>query len=995
MDTNFEETFDKIISKYENILLRETSISPILLSKIKKDLRKNLDSPPIEIFKKDLAKFFVKYLIKKGIIDCENKYQVITSQSGFLFDNLDEEEVLTLFEENKELIINKNGHNTFAENNDDLDELNSNDIEIPISQKLYLKDDPNWFANIGLTENPFPSLQGLHSIPEAKYDNIVLKTPLFLKYLEILEKPTDILNRSVVICGDFGCGKTSFFDYLEYKLLLNNIQPIRIILSAKPTLDALIRDFEEALYEELRETLNRTIENTEFNNITEINKYRIKDLFINVQKMQNRLGFVIFLDGLHKSQDEQSTAFKFVTELQNILEFYRMKKICISIFVAGTNDWKNHIQNSKITSGSIFDTDSMGSLNEAEAFEMLNRRFRGYCLNSEKKNFMKYEEIKILVNTIEKTLASEVTFRILIKYFRQNGFIFKNRVKVMPYIGENTLFQIYERIKDNKLLFNELSSLKKCIGGNNDFFLKYLNLISRICEIGYIFEEDNLFRQNESIFNDLIERGIIVKRDKFIKKNIIPWGLNELIDNTFWEIKKQMKLHPSHYLELLFSNDYSPKHDNEEYMAILDTIKRFIVNNPEYKNDLESIINLCNSDYFTLIRNLESSLHFEINQAIITQMNTIIEKLLRFIYNLSQDVYSASSQQEIFNIFRYTWLDNETLHRYFTIIDNFNSVLSNSSENKQILKQFIDTFDSLIEKIGKHLRYNKIIIIGSKDLNNQEKNSLNDARGQFGEQLYQKAIQSCHDEIEKKVREFITNILLLKYGVNWRSQLPKHQQVKIANIQKKEVKNFGQRLTEDGKELQYVSRGDYSYIFNDEILWKSCFKPIIGEATKDFLRENLILNADLGHLDKHNRTDEELKKISYLVEHRIKRTRDIFEIINRSYRNLIEGKFYLIENNSMYFKFDNEEIIENLNGIQISEEIQNKILQNLIHINISQTKFYENYIDISNQKLIRDLFAITYPEFIVNLLNLIATKKISISDYFGSSIKFERIPTST
>ena len=48
-------------------------------------------------------------------------------------------------------------------------------------------------------------------ISKKKYEDVVIKTQIYNKYMELLEhNPQWILNKSIVFYGDFGCGKTTF-----------------------------------------------------------------------------------------------------------------------------------------------------------------------------------------------------------------------------------------------------------------------------------------------------------------------------------------------------------------------------------------------------------------------------------------------------------------------------------------------------------------------------------------------------------------------------------------------------------------------------------------------------------------------------------------------------------------------------------------------------------------------------------------------------------------
>jgi len=473
MDKQQLDAFKKVIPKYIPSMENLEKLSPRFIQKIKNEIKQELPYPSVSIYKKDMAKFIIDHQVTEGLIKNREKFDLFLPKFGFISNNLEKIELDTIadsyfsekFDINEEMIIN---------NNDGL-------------QSYYLKDDPDWFMQIGLSTNPFPSQDGLYLIPKEDYEDVVLKTEIYNRYMEIIEQdPKWILNKSTIIYGDFGCGKTTFFDYLDYHLILNNILPIRIILNAKPSLSSLHQSFNESLFNELAFYISNFTEDPR-GYIKDINKYTILTLFSKIQSERKQIGFVIFLDGLHKSQDQENTALNFMIELQNILEFYRRKNISLTILIAGSLEWRDKISNSKKFSGSIFTLEKMDPLTVNQSHEMLKRRFAVFS-KKERREFFKYNEIELLVTSIEKTLATDVNYRILIKYFLQNGFIFKNLIKIKPLIEEDVLSNIFDAIKKNKFLFNNLIQLKKAYRNNKNILRMHLKVISTTYDMGYFFE---------------------------------------------------------------------------------------------------------------------------------------------------------------------------------------------------------------------------------------------------------------------------------------------------------------------------------------------------------------------------------------------------------------------------------------------------------------------------------------------------------------------------
>ena len=165
--------------------------------------------------------------------------------------------------------------------------------------------DFGWYKKLDLIANPFPTINGLLDIEEIFYDSIVLKTPIFTKYLDVIEKsPNELTNKSIIIYGEFGCGKSTLFDYLGYYLLKKNILPINIILDAEPSLIKLHESFQTSIFNELIEHLDDINYNPR-DTFFKKDRDSILGLFKQIVKSTPFKSIIIFLDGLHKSEDNR------------------------------------------------------------------------------------------------------------------------------------------------------------------------------------------------------------------------------------------------------------------------------------------------------------------------------------------------------------------------------------------------------------------------------------------------------------------------------------------------------------------------------------------------------------------------------------------------------------------------------------------------------------------------------------------------------------------
>lgn len=104
-----------------------------------------------------------------------------------------------------------------------------------------------WWEELGLVDDPFFPLEGLSNINHRLWEEIVCKTDIFKKYEQMIEKTPRELFKNTVIYGQFGSGKTTFFDYLNPKLYNQKIYPIYIQLGGEFEVRELIFEFRRQL----------------------------------------------------------------------------------------------------------------------------------------------------------------------------------------------------------------------------------------------------------------------------------------------------------------------------------------------------------------------------------------------------------------------------------------------------------------------------------------------------------------------------------------------------------------------------------------------------------------------------------------------------------------------------------------------------------------------------------------------------------------------------
>ena len=169
-----------------------------------------------------------------------------------------------------------------------------------------------WWRNLGLTADPFPSEEGLAGIARDLYDKVVYKTDIFTRYLRYEEEARSELFKSTLFYGEFGSGKTTFFEFLRMVLIKSGIHGIYIQLYGERDTHSLRIRFQRKLFDalcDLYESLKAT------NPRSWAASLQPDDA---IASLMREIGgsFVVFVDDLHKDRDNFPVAMSFMTTLQ-------------------------------------------------------------------------------------------------------------------------------------------------------------------------------------------------------------------------------------------------------------------------------------------------------------------------------------------------------------------------------------------------------------------------------------------------------------------------------------------------------------------------------------------------------------------------------------------------------------------------------------------------------------------------------------------------------
>ena len=406
-----------------------------------------------------------------------------------------------------------------------------------------------WWAELGLREDPFPgALDGFSLIDKSLYDEIVVETPPIEWALKKIEKGEhfDIFHKGFLLGGEFGTGKTTFYDFLAPQLTMKHIEPIRIATSENISVAHYVQKFEKALCVEIVKVAKKY-------NISGASRFfdfeEARLLMIEIQDTGTK-GFFIFIDDLHKHTDPDRV-FDFLANLQITKNIFSRDTINVAFVVSGFPGWRERILRDSSLTG-FFDAADELTLPEVTpqlAARAIEKRLHAFAINPDKELVVKEDFLK----TIFKRVSSEIGI---------------SNIGFRPYIQEavkkfelrqfDILSIDYTRLDDKimkeiKLVLESNEDFKKSIdklifgGGIKKREIRELTL-KVLCEVYLkkdIFEDDMILQQNAFSFKRLSECGLIQKYDR--DGNLV-WKVTPLLLEMNSKIINQYNLSMEDYL---------------------------------------------------------------------------------------------------------------------------------------------------------------------------------------------------------------------------------------------------------------------------------------------------------------------------------------------------------------------------------------------------------------------------------------------------------------
>lgn len=823
-----------------------------------------------------------------------------------------------------------------------------------------------WWQTLNLIDDPFPSAEGLQKIDRKMYDEIIVKTEIFNKYVGYADTLRDQIFKNTIVYGEFGSGKTAFFDYLSEILLRNKILSVYVPLWAGLEDQMNIFSFEEELISRLHEECKRY--GVVFGDENHTNHASvIRNMFIQLHEQKGFLGLVIFIDDLHKN----AKAFDYVLNFLSWLQIFtssliKGNNLKVAVYVAGIPQWKTRISSEPRLSGSLIRDEFMPEVSERDAYNMLNRRMLTYSKNQDKKNIIGPIFVKTIYENLKKG-GLVVTFR---DFLRQaiDEFMKGNFDRVLT-------------VNPRAISSEKLLEIRKTITNVPRLSIQFEQLLSRISNV----QDENRQKCFEILGTTFLEGGINenspqAERNFWALQQIERSGLiNFISDSTGmkWVINKDLKeinrkiidrdgVSMEDYLVPVFIGTpiIKKRRLKSPQLEILESILKH-TNKPEEQQILRDTI-----QFYKPLLSIDTTHSIDILP------NELVNNCLQSLSSLTRAFMLVEKfspiegiDMDVIYFWKTFWYKPSSLIEFINEIENKESADINRAN--YIFGLYKEAFSNTVTFLNSQIEKNRIFSISYQDLTKEDCEIMDKSRELWAAKEYYEMCSRIAEYVEIKLRQHVFNILTLIYGKkdNRVKRLDPQQirQTVNDNMRKDEKKG----LSAAENELQYLDRKHYKILMTrgdspksevGHANWNEIFNHIFTPWNENDLLKFLDMFATYNTATAHNKNEVITNSQQHDLLQFAVNSMFFLQKLNSSYRKIMKH-CVIIRDSKLFFSFKESIDMMNQDDVPASRDEFDRLVKRM-----SLMEEIEIYVD--QQNLIRSFYNVDYRKFfmIVSLL---------------------------
>ena len=700
-----------------------------------------------------------------------------------------------------------------------------------------------WWKKLEFAQNPFDTNTGLYGITKDRYEDIIVKTPLVKKYREELDNsPNSIVGKTIIISGDFGSGKTTFFQYLSNYAIAKGISPINVILNPSPNVASLTTFFLEQLYDSLSDIY------------TEINKYDPRsqrssenyykgclDLFKALGESAPQ-GFIVFIDGLHKSEIYLPQTLEFLQQIQNVSEYFSQKGIKLGFFIAGSLLWESELKNKPSLSGSYYRRESIPSLTEEFAIDAVNRRIRLFSENKPDVMVIEEKGLSNAFHILRDRLKKGVTFRDFLDHIRE-------RLELNQFQEVGLSVKIHIETADavnasiiRSSLGETYSSLLRDISYSVTLRKAFQKTVLKIFNNKGISESDDLFKSNKGTFYLLRKYDLIVQR-RGLNESYFRWYFSDEFLRIILTASENLKLTPVRTLAAAFEEQSMMK-ISEPTSIYGPSLERLRTQISTWKDSIPEVTN-----FLELSQDSINQISADLPES--DRINPIYlqNSILNVIKSINLIMNRNQAMGEPLEIFANSWIAPENIDEIKAFLLQGDKVNLSGSNRYGVLHNNNKLTSQLLDLLSDLVKGESISRLEGRHLLFKEFETVHNLRKKFLAQGYIDVVDAVCSSLEKNIRNIIYPCLRAVWGNEVIKIIPSDVANKINNLP-----NRGHPRTKRSNDVNFfydISRSEYPKILFSNLIQKALFMDMLNETDLKKFREILELAFSLDDRNSH------------------------------------------------------------------------------------------------------------------------------------------------
>lgn len=876
-----------------------------------------------------------------------------------------------------------------------------------------------WWEELNLKENPFPgSLDGFSQINKSLYKEIIIETQPIKWALSKLPKATsDLFHKGFLLGGEFGTGKTTFFDYMAPLFVMEHIEPIRVAISDNMSVSHYIQKFEKLICIEITK-LAKKYQINDFGRICDFEESRL--VMYEIQQHGVK-GYFIFIDDLHKNI-ESSMVFKFLSNLQIIKNTFSRDNINVFFMVAGFPSWRDRILQDSALTGFFDASDELilPTVTPELAASAIKKRLQAYSINPEKELSVKPEFFKIIF----KKVSSEIG---------------EKNIGFRPYIQEALNYFIAKKYDILNIDFTRLSDetiheIKKMLESNNSFKKHIDKLIfgggikkkeireltlKLLCEIYLrqgVEEDETIFINNKFSFKQLIDSNLI---QKYNRNGKLAWKIAHNLDDLNKKVIGRHNLSLEDYLLPIYSFPTIRQKDKIIERTKVEAYEEDLRNLSGYLDysileNTQNALKLYSENIFPYAENVKQKTISQIKNAQLEKIRECIWSLMKSIIKFeSPSLLDICGERDIRG-WKLRHRSLEASQHFIALEQNMETEGGDVEEvdTARLISYANDTFDELWHELKKSITIYQSSLVKCYDLRKEILETIyseHDHLFAFSrpKEEYFETFQKYIETVEKDLRQYLLVSCTLIFG-------PYHERLKYYpdNIRKYITKSTPSPSIsyESYNEFENMNRGQYRFLFTQisktSELYRYVIEPIIKNWDSKDLGIFFSLFGDLNIATSHIKASElEEKKKEIPTFFRL--SCRFMAALSSHIRNLLIQRNVITESSSKTIVQFGHQYMKNNEPVKIVKMEEAKDIPTFLYpyeISSLITPESENRIsdnsdnlygaveiDVSDIEKIRISFGMNYCDTIALIAYLLARGKYRAITLYGTNIYLFKI----